>query len=74
MEKTPGVFVQNKEFRVKSYFIPSVEDTDINSFYWNLRNDLENFIESSFKASKNLSNQEKTKYIRVNKRGIYKRR
>ena len=48
MEKTPGVFVQEKEFRVESYFIPPVEDIDINSLCWNLRDDLENFTELSF--------------------------
>ena len=29
MEQTLGVFVQNKEFHVKNYFIPPVDDKDI---------------------------------------------
>ena len=36
VEKTSGIFGQHNEFRVKSYFIPPVEDKDINLFFWNL--------------------------------------
>ena len=61
--------MQNKEFRVKSYFTPPVEGTDISLFCWNLGDDLENFIESSFKSGQNLSNQKKgaLKNLMVNK-------
>ena len=43
MEKTPGFFVQCK---------------DINSFCWNLRDELDAYISSSLKPGKNLSTQE----------------
>ena len=33
MEEQPGFFGQCKEFRVKNYFIPAMEDIEINSFY-----------------------------------------
>ena len=54
VEDKPGVLVQYKEFRVKRYFIPPVEDKDINSFCWKLRDEIDNYIELSFNPSQNL--------------------
>ena len=34
VEESSGVFVHCKEFRVKIYFVPPVENKDINSFCW----------------------------------------
>ena len=45
--------------RAKSNFIPPVEDKNIYSFWWNLRDELDAYISSSFKPSQNLSNKEK---------------
>ena len=54
-----GFLVQCKEFRVKSFLIPPVEDKYINSFCWNLRDELDAYMSSAFKLSQNLSNKEK---------------
>ena len=59
MEEKPGVFVKCKDFRVKNYFVPPVEDKDINSFCWNLRDDIDQLIETSFTSRQNLSNKDK---------------
>ena len=58
MEEKTVFFVQCKEFRVKNYFVPPVEDNDINSFCWKLRDDIDRFIDTSFISRQNVSNKE----------------
>jgi len=53
VEEKSGIFVQFKEFRFQSYFIPPVEDKHINYFCWKVRGEIGNHIETSFNPSQN---------------------
>ena len=65
VEERPGLFVHCKVFRVKNYFVLPVEHKVMNSFCWNLRDDIDNFIDSSFSSGLNLSNKEKEAFKKL---------
>ena len=53
VQEKPGIFAEFKAFRVQSYFIPPVEDKEINSFCWKVRDEIGNYIEKFFNPSQN---------------------
>ena len=57
MEEKQGVFIECKEVRFKNYCVPPVEDKDINSFCWKLRDDIDKLIGFSFYPGQKLSNK-----------------
>ena len=62
VETTPGTFVQNKSFRIKSSWNCMEEYKNVNTFCFNVRDRLDDVFQKTFgmKRSQNLSNQEKT--------------
>ena len=52
MEEKPGIFVQCKEFRVQSYFVPPAEHKDISI-------EIDDYIEMAKNPDKNFQTRKK---------------
>ena len=62
VEKTPGTFVRDKTFRIKSLWSCAEEYNNVNRFCYDIRDRLNVLFQSTMgmKRSQNMSNQEKT--------------
>ena len=61
-EASPGVYVRDRKFHVKSTWSCEENYADVNNFCWNVRDNLRTLFESKvgIKRAQNLSNREKT--------------
>ena len=61
IEKTPGVYERDKQFRVKSSWSCGEDFNDVNNFCWKVRENLRSLFENNIgiKRAQNFSNKEK---------------
>ena len=61
VEKTPGIFIRDKTFRIKSKWNRAEKYKDVNDFCYNVSDRLNDLFQNTMgmKRSQNMSNQEK---------------
>ena len=67
VEKEPGTFCLDKQFRLKSYFVAKETFNEVDEFCWQLRDGINEMVENhvKFDCVSNLSKKERTALIKL---------
>ena len=71
-ETKPGVFEKNYSFYVKNKSVLLVEYTAVNTFCWNVRDEINILFEKDLTGKQNMSNKEKKALNQFIKTGMWK--